>query len=213
MGEFMSKVSKQETSSNPAVILEKIAEKRAVPGVLTLTGSMCLLFMNSEAEEICHQVLKGQETSRHESIGNGALPREIHELCQALQKEVLPETDSSKEDEEIQLRRVIGEANHAILLRGFLIPGQDEHEPRYLILLEKLGRRSQVPTAEAKTHFNLTDREHDIVIQLADGRTNREIADSLNISEHTVKEHIKHILKKTQTSTRTGIMAQILKFS
>lgn len=208
----MAKISKQETSSNPAVLLEKFAEKRAVPGVLTLTGSMCLLFMNAEAEEICHQMLQGKGNSGHESARNGAIPKDIHDLCHALQQEIQPGGES-KEDEEIQLRRVVGEASQPILLRGFLIPGQDEHEPRFLILLEKLGRRTQVPTDEAKKHFNLTDREHDIVIQLADGRTNREIADSLNISEHTVKEHIKHILKKTESSTRTGIMAQILKFS
>ncbi|MDT7044243.1 helix-turn-helix transcriptional regulator [Candidatus Nitronereus thalassa] len=206
------KVSKQQASVNTEVFLEKIVEKRAVPGVLTLTGSMCLLFMNSEAEDICHRVLQEQGNSGHESTGNGGIPKDIQDLCHALQQEIQPGGDS-KEDEEIQLRRVIGEASHPILLRGFLIPGQDEHEPRFLILLEKLGRRTQVPTDEAKKHFNLTDREHDIVIQLADGRTNREIADSLNISEHTVKEHIKHILKKTQSSTRTGIMAQILKFS
>ena len=206
------KVSKPEASVNPEVFLEKIVEKRAVPGVLTLTGSMCLLFMNSEAEDICNRVLQGQGNSGHESTENGGIPKDIQDLCHALQQEIQPGGDS-KEDEEIQLRRVIGEASHPILLRGFLIPGRDEHEPRFLILLEKLGRRTQVPTDEAKKHFNLTDREHDIVIQLADGRTNREIADSLNISEHTVKEHIKHILKKTQSSTRTGIMAQILKFS
>jgi len=110
------------------------------------------------------------------------------------------------------LRRFIGEEAHPILLRGFFIPGNDENEPRYLILMEKLGRRIQPPSDTAKKHFHLTDRELEIIMHVADGKTNREIAELLDISEHTVKEHIKHVFKKTGSSTRTGILAQIFRF-
>ena len=206
----MSKVSNQESDQTTSVGLEKIAAKRAVPGVLSFTGDMVLLYMNAEAEELCEQVLQGQKILGGKPNGNMAIPQEIHDVCQELHQELLSE---KRDPEEVQLRRVIGENGRPILVRGFLIPGQDAHEPRYLILLEKLGRRTQVPTNEAKRHFHLTDREHEIVVHLADGRTNREIADLLEISEHTVKEHIKHVLRKTETTTRTGILAQLLRFS
>ena len=42
------------------------------------------------------------------------------------------------------------------------------------------------------------------------GWTNKEIANAIAISELTVKEHIKHIMDKTRTSTRTGILVKIL---
>ncbi len=208
----MAKASNQESSQTHSVVFENIAKKRAVPGVVSLTGAMSLSYMNSEAEELCHQVLQGQGVAANETMGTGGLPREIHELCHALQHEG-EANHGSKDAEGIQLRRVIGETAHPILLRGFLIPGHETHEPRYLILMEKLGRRTQVPTDEAKRHFHLTDREHEIVMHVADGQTNREIAKLLDISEHTVKEHIKHVLRKTKSSTRTGILAQILRFS
>jgi len=202
----------------PKELLERIAEKRSIPGVLSFTASMQLLYMNSVAEELCQELLRtrqgnGETLEGNGDHSNGVLPCEVEELCHALQKEMGNHADATDGDG-VQLRRVIGEANFAVLLRGFLIPGpEDDQETRFLILMEKLGRRTQVPTREAKRHFHLTDREHEIVKHVADGRTNKEIAEALEISEHTVKGHIKHILRKTNSTTRTGILAQVLRHS
>ena len=48
-----------------------------------------------------------------------------------------------------------------------------------------------------------------MIEHLAKGWTNKEIANALGITEQTVKEHIKHIMEKTGSSTRTGILARI----
>ncbi len=42
----------------------------------------------------------------------------------------------------------------------------------------------------------LTDRERETLVLLADGRSNKEIARLLGISDATVKVHIKHLLRK-----------------
>ncbi len=78
-----------------------------------------------------------------------------------------------------------------------------------LILMEKIGRERRIVPDQAKDHFRLTDREVEIVKYISEGWTNKEIARHLDISEHTVKEHVRHLLKKTKTTTRTGILAQI----
>jgi len=41
------------------------------------------------------------------------------------------------------------------------------------------------------------------------GLTNQEIAQAMDVTEQTAKEHIKHIMEKTSTTTRTGIVMAI----
>lgn len=50
---------------------------------------------------------------------------------------------------------------------------------------------------------SLTKRELEVLIQIAGGMANKEIADSLDISERTVKNHISNIFRKIDVSDRT----------
>lgn len=49
----------------------------------------------------------------------------------------------------------------------------------------------------------LTRREKEVLIEVANGKFNKEIADDLKISERTVKNHISSIFKKIDVSDRT----------
>ncbi|WP_153557575.1 response regulator [Roseimaritima sediminicola] len=49
----------------------------------------------------------------------------------------------------------------------------------------------------------LTQRESEVLRQMALGLTNKEIAKALGISYETVKEHVQHILRKIGVSDRT----------
>ena len=49
----------------------------------------------------------------------------------------------------------------------------------------------------------LTPREFDVLPGLVSGLNNKEIAQTLNISDKTVKEHIQHIVRKVGVSDRT----------
>ncbi len=50
---------------------------------------------------------------------------------------------------------------------------------------------------------SLTKREIEILKQIAGGRFNKEIADSLDITERTVKNHISNLFKKIDVNDRT----------
>ncbi len=50
---------------------------------------------------------------------------------------------------------------------------------------------------------NLTGREREVLSLIADGRNNREIAETLVISEKTVKTHVSNILNKLHLDDRT----------
>ncbi len=55
----------------------------------------------------------------------------------------------------------------------------------------------------------LTQREVDIVEALMQGMSNREIAQTLHISEPTVKTHLKHIFEKFQVKDRLALVLAI----
>ena len=49
----------------------------------------------------------------------------------------------------------------------------------------------------------LTSRERDVLILVAQGRSNQEIADELVISERTARTHVSNVLRKLQLTSRT----------
>ena len=59
------------------------------------------------------------------------------------------------------------------------------------------------PRLTADVEVPLTQRESEVLRQLAFGLTNKEIALALHISYETVKEHVQHILRKIGVSDRT----------
>lgn len=64
---------------------------------------------------------------------------------------------------------------------------------------------SQTPamTSAAAQGEALSEREGQILCLVADGLTNREIAERLFLSRYTVESHIKHIYRKLSVSSRT----------
>jgi len=57
--------------------------------------------------------------------------------------------------------------------------------------------------ASRKLFEDLTARELEVLQQIARGLANKEIAHALKITEHTVKDHLKHILGKLHVADRT----------
>lgn len=53
--------------------------------------------------------------------------------------------------------------------------------------------------------FELSRREIDVLVQVAKGSTNKEIAEALNLSVHTVISHRKNIMHKTGIKSVAGL--------
>ncbi|UCH61424.1 MAG: response regulator transcription factor, partial [Anaerolineales bacterium] len=58
-------------------------------------------------------------------------------------------------------------------------------------------------TTEIAASNNLTKREMEVLRLLAEGLSNRELAEALTISEKTVKKHVSSILGKLNLADRT----------
>jgi DNA-binding NarL/FixJ family response regulator len=63
------------------------------------------------------------------------------------------------------------------------------------------------PDAAGRRLDDLSDREREVLALLARGRRNREIAETLFVTEATVKTHVRHILEKLRIRNRAEAAA------
>ena len=70
-------------------------------------------------------------------------------------------------------------------------------------LIPALNSRLVARDEDKEKIESLTKRELEVLIQVANGMFNKEIATSLDISERTVKNHISNIFKKIDVADRT----------
>lgn len=76
-------------------------------------------------------------------------------------------------------------------------------------LLSMFARLTPLPPPD--DGYRLTPREKEILQLLVDGLTMREIAERLNVSYHTVDNHVRNIYDKLHVHSRSGVVAKALK--
>lgn len=131
---------------------------------------------------------------------------QIERACNELQSSHgADDTDLNKSP----TRLITDETGSFYSVRSFYVGDVDtESRSTHIVaLIEKIIDRHEVDTDNAKQEFNLTKREVDVLKSICNGLTNKEISEQLFISEHTVKDHIKNIMKKMNVKSRTEILA------
>ncbi|MEN3329488.1 MAG: hypothetical protein V7638_4295 [Acidobacteriota bacterium] len=96
--------------------------------------------------------------------------------------------------------------------RGYLLKNMPPAELLDVIRQVHDGKKRIPPeiASQLLEHMSdegLTEREVEVLREVADGNRNREIAERLFISEETVKVHIKHIMEKLGAADRTQAVA------
>jgi DNA-binding NarL/FixJ family response regulator len=84
------------------------------------------------------------------------------------------------------------------------------------LLREALATRDEAPPAgesarQRAEQYALTPREHDVLLLVAEGLTNKEIGGRLTITEDTVKKHVQNIIWKLRAADRTQAAIMALK--
>lgn len=99
---------------------------------------------------------------------------------------------------------------------GYLLKSTSLSELIECILAVAQGKRWIPPSVAAQLgkrvqDRGLTSRETQVMRALASGKSNKEIASALDISESTVKVHVTHILEKLNVTGRTEAINVALK--
>ncbi len=88
-------------------------------------------------------------------------------------------------------------AIHAVSSGGSYLDAQSTGE-----LVKHLENKEE-PFLKPKTVDSLSEREQEVLLLLAKGLSNREIAGQLFLGEATIKTHVANILQKLQVNSRT----------
>lgn len=75
-------------------------------------------------------------------------------------------------------------------------------------ILKKIQKH--IKSSDDRNSNSLSDREIDVLKEIVRGRANKEIADVLNISIHTVMSHRKNIMQKTGIKSQAGLTVYAL---
>ena len=180
---------------------QSFASQRAGHGILIVTLDGRILWTDSRATELCQQMRVA--TDRLE----GTLPLRVAKLVKEI-GELLQLRNHPKDWEAFNVKRVIKGCETHIFVAGIGLPAGVGHgtESTVLLTLDVIAPRKSVSRLQA---FQLTAKEITVAELLLKGSTNREIAHAIGVTVQTAKEHVKHIMEKTKTNTRTGIVMAI----
>ena len=97
-------------------------------------------------------------------------------------------------------------ASHYDQMLRLLSEGQSWFPPRMLDETFRLARDAISPQPSQQILDRLTRREREVALAVSEGKSNREVADHLSISEATVKTHLTNVFKKLNVKDRVSLL-------
>lgn len=164
------------------------------------SGAEALKLLRSTAADVLLVDLRLRDMSGHE------LTRQI--LSSSPQARIIILT-SFEGDADIERALAAG-------ARGYVVKGTPRDELVGAIRAVHVGRK-HIPgplaqkLAEHLGSEKLSERELQVLKQIALGKRNKEIGSALNIAEDTVKMHVKNVFEKLQVSDRTEAVTVALR--
>lgn len=192
-------------SREDADVLDSILRNRALPGVLVFDSKGTLEFINQDARRMLAII----NTKSHVSEEGEFIPEEIHELYRAARdKEGKDEFEAHCPGGTIFCN---GDSYAIRAVDLYRVQTNDSPE-RVMVIIDKcsMSRSIKVDLDAVQKRFGLTDRELQVTEAIVTGATNSEISERLMISEHTVKDYVKRIIRKTGVKNRSSILCRIM---
>jgi DNA-binding CsgD family transcriptional regulator len=136
-----------------------------------------------------------------------------HDLVRGPERSVLREKGSTSLDHLFTFRGISFSCRGTVLEGGAANPG-------LVLLLVEAVERPESPSdrfdpsggqgRSSAEEYGLTGQEETVAKWISRGLTNKEIASELGISVHTIKGHLKQVMKKLEVTTRSAITTKIM---
>lgn len=173
-------------------------------GVLLTDQESCVLFMNKTAKQIFVNdtglyISQDKRCCAHDPDANAAL----HRLVRTVSHEAVPE-----EEESYVLKISSGKGSNMTVL---VVPvGNQINRHGAALFLAGGGGFFDISADTLRRVYGLTGSEAELLLKLVQGNTLAEIAESRNVSLHTVRAQLKSIFLKTDTQRQAGLIKKVL---
>ncbi|MCK0471771.1 helix-turn-helix transcriptional regulator [Halalkalibacter sp. APA_J-10(15)] len=153
------------------------------------------------ANEAAHALLNSLR--EQEQLKEGLLPRPIETLCSKIKA-----NSSTKGDQKCQQQSVSIPTAHGQLLSLYATQLTGEKVSKQYAVISQHTKPFE-RLSYTLLYYGLTKREIQIVDQIVNGHTTKQIASHLYISTHTVQDHLKSIFAKLNVHSRRELLSML----
>jgi DNA-binding CsgD family transcriptional regulator/PAS domain-containing protein len=205
LSETLSRVLEVHRLRIESELLSRALES-ATSSILLLDGEGRILFANSNAD----QLLSLQTENELLVTVDGKPKQPLYSLLCSLVERV-----TSSEGTQALWEGVLELENGRILTCEVMRIAEppDGAPDAVAVTLRSTGSAARSRIAAFSAHHGLSPREREVLLLLDRGLTTGAMAEELGISPHTVRDHLKHLYRKTSTTGRSELLGMISRLS
>jgi len=157
------------------------------------------IYHNHNAKEL-HQSLLCKDIANNDKVErlNAALLKEL-KTAELSKGNLVSIGYKNVNDNQLYVREIQNQDNSS-----------EQQSSFYLLLALDQDKDQNQLQSNFITEHSLTDKEQSVLMSLVHGKSLKEIADEMFISDNTVRTHIKALFRKTNTNSQTDIVRLVL---
>jgi DNA-binding NarL/FixJ family response regulator len=173
----------------------EIIKQRSTPGIFIFNQNTTMIYSNKMASRLISDM--------------PGLYEAVCTLCSQMNADDCISKPSHRTDTKCAVYR--NSSSPPFSIRIFMIGESGNNDRRrIMVLIEKVIEKHAVDLKKAGMKFSISKRELEVLTLICEGLTNREISEKLFISEQTVKDHVRHIMRKVGVNSRSSLIKALL---
>ena len=193
----------------------KLADQDSFCGLIILSDSMETVYMNQWAKDFCKILAKSPNGNRKPGNGEDSypfIPNLLRKDCDRLREQIKHNSLGSVPLPISRILKLSESRKYSLCSQILLKEMSMGRQVFYMVKVDELTHQVTLNTGALERNFSLTKREIEILVNIFNGLKNAEIAETLFISEITVKKHLQHIFEKIGVGSRTALIRKTVEY-